>query len=72
MPGDLTDTQIDLLCNIEEQSLSEGTDRQQHDLERLISDGYITPAHAGPERRFQLTVKGSDFLCARGAGLNEG
>jgi hypothetical protein len=72
MSDNLTDSQIALLCDIGEYHLSEPTAEKKRDLERLIFGGYVEPAQGSPGSAFRLTAKGDDFLCERGAGLNEG
>jgi hypothetical protein len=71
MPDDLTNSQIALLCAIEEHDPSKSASDQKRDLERLISGGYVQPTkdHAG--WAFELTAKGEALLGERGAGLNE-
>ncbi len=69
---DLTDSQIALLCAIEEHDDSESPSEQKRDLERLISLGYAQPTQDHPGSAFELTAKGNAFLGERGAGLNEG
>jgi hypothetical protein len=72
MAEDLTDSQIALLCDIEEHVLSDASVDKKRDLERLVSDGYARQTHGDPGSAFKLTAKGLDFLSKRGAGLNEG
>jgi hypothetical protein len=67
MPDDLTNSQIALLCAIEEHDPANSTDEQKRDLERLIFVGYLQPAGSA----FELTAKGVAFLGELGAGLNE-
>jgi hypothetical protein len=71
MSDDLTNSQIALLCDIGECDLSELTDEQKSDLERLLSEGYAEPTQSHPGSNFKLTAKGGEFLGKRGAGLNE-
>lgn len=71
MSEDLTNSQIALLCDIEEYVHSKLTGDQKLDLERLLSEGYVEPTESHPGSAFMLTAKGSEFLGARGAGLNE-
>ena len=71
MADDLTDTQIALLCAIEEYDHSESTSDKKRDLERLISGGYLRPTADHPGSAFELTAKAVAFLGERGAGLNE-
>lgn len=67
----LTHDQISLLCGIEERDLSALTGDKRHDLEYLLSEGYVAPSENRAVTRFKLTAKGIDFLGKRGAGLNE-
>jgi hypothetical protein len=67
MPGDLTNSQIALLCAIEEHDPANSTDDQKRDLERLVLVGYVQPAGSS----FELTANGVAFLGELGAGLNE-
>jgi hypothetical protein len=69
MPDDLTDDQIALLCDIGEFDPSKLIEDRKHDLERLISGGYVEQTDSHPA--FKLTAKGVEFLGKRGAGLNE-
>ena len=71
MSDDLTNSQIALLCDIGEQALAELAGDRKRDLERLLSEGYVEPTQRHPGSAFMLTVKGAEFLGARGAGLNE-
>jgi hypothetical protein len=71
MADDLTDTQIALLCAIEEYDHSESTSDKKRDLGRLISGGYVQPTADHPGSAFELTAKAVAFLGERGAGLNE-
>ncbi|HEY5203444.1 MAG TPA: hypothetical protein VIJ63_02435 [Roseiarcus sp.] len=71
MSDDLTNSQIALLCAIEEHDPSKSTRDQQRDLERLIAEGYVQPTADHPGSAFELTAKGIAFLGERGAGLNE-
>lgn len=71
MADDLTDSQIALLCAIEEYDHSESNDDNKRDLERLISGGYVQPTADHPGAAFELTAKAAAFLGERGAGLNE-
>jgi hypothetical protein len=71
MFDDLTNSQIALLCAIEEHDHSESSHDQKRDLEVLISGGYVQPTGRHPGSAFQLTAKGVAFLGERGAGLNE-
>lgn len=72
MPNDLTDTQIALRCDIEEDDLLKFSDDKRRDLERLLSGGYLEPTKGHPGSPFKLSAKGLEFLGKRGAGLNEG
>jgi hypothetical protein len=67
----LTDSQIALLCAIEEHDDSEATDEQKRDLARLLSAGYAQPTSDHPGSGYKVTGKGAAFLGERGAGLNE-
>ncbi len=71
MADDLTDSQIALLCAIEEYDHSESTGDKKRDLGRLISGGYVQPTADHPGSAFELTAKAVAFLGERGAGLNE-
>lgn len=71
MQDDLTDTEIAMLCEVEEHDLSKIAGDKRRDLERLLADGYVEPASGRPGSRLQLTAKGLKFLSERGAGLNE-
>jgi hypothetical protein len=72
MSDDLTDTQVELLCEIEEYDPLQLTADRKRDLERLLFEGYVAPAAAHPGSKFMVTAKGMEFLGERGAGLNEG
>jgi hypothetical protein len=61
MSDDLTNSQIALLCDIGEDDLLKGTADQKHDLERLISGGYVEPTENHPDSPFKLTAKGVAF-----------
>ena len=67
----LTNSQIALLCAIEEHDHSESSSDQKRDLEALMSGGYVQATRDHPGSAFQLTAKGVAFLGERGAGLNE-
>jgi hypothetical protein len=67
----LTHAQIALLCGIGQSDPSQATDDQKHDLERLVSEGYVSPIESVAGARFELTGKAIEFLGKRGAGLNE-
>jgi len=71
MSDDLTNSQIALLCDIEERDLLEADGDTKRDLERLISAGYIESKAGDPGSPFKLTAKGAAFLGEHGAGLNE-
>lgn len=71
MPDELTSDQIALLCEVGEFDLTNCTADERGDLDWLLAAGYIEPVKGHPASAYQLTVKGSDFLSARGAGLNE-
>jgi len=71
MSDELTDSQIALLCAIEEHDDSEATPEQKSDLARLLLAGYAQPAGDHPGSAYQLIAKGAAFLGERGAGLNE-
>jgi hypothetical protein len=71
MSDDLTNSQIALLCAIEEHDHSNSTSNQKRDLARLISDGYVQPTGHHPGSAFELTAKAIAFLGELGAGLNE-
>jgi hypothetical protein len=71
MSAELSDAQIALLCDIEEQHPSTLTDDKKQDLEQLLLAGYAEPGKGEPGSIFRLTAKGSAFLSERGAGLNE-
>jgi hypothetical protein len=70
MTDDLTDSQIELLCEIGECDPLQLTGERKRDLELLLSSGYVAPA-AHPGSKFAVTAKGMQFLGERGAGLNE-
>ena len=70
MADELTDSQIELLCEIEEHDHTTLTDDKRRDLERLLAGGYAQETKGDPA--FKLTSKGSAFLAERGVGLNEG
>jgi hypothetical protein len=71
MSNDLTNSQIALLCDIEEHDSSKSTRDEQSDLERLIARGYVRPTADHPGSAFELTAKAIAYLGERGAGLNE-
>ena len=71
MSDDLTNSQIALLCAIEEHDEANSSSDQKRDLELMISKGYVQPTADHPGSAFKLTDKGAAFLGERGAGLNE-
>ncbi len=75
MSDDLTNSQVELLCEIGEcdplQLTGQLTGDQKRDLERLLSGGYVAPSATHPGSKFMVTAKGMEFLGERGAGLNE-
>ncbi len=71
MSDDLTDSQIELLCEIGEYDPLQLADERKRDLERLLSGGYVAASATHPGSKFTVTVKGMEFLGERGAGLNE-
>ncbi len=71
MFDDLTNSQIALLCAIEEHDHSNSTSDQKRDLAQLISGGFVQPTEDHPGSAFELTAKGIAFLGERGTGLNE-
>jgi hypothetical protein len=71
MSDELTNSQIALLCGIEEHDESKSSSDWKRDLERLISEGYVQLTEDHPRSAFELTAKGIAFLGGRGAGLNE-
>jgi hypothetical protein len=71
MSDDLTDSQISLLCDIEEHDHAKSSIDGKRDLERLIAKGYVQPTSDHPGSAFELTAKAIAFLGERGAGLNE-
>ncbi|MGB7976358.1 MAG: hypothetical protein WCF81_18870 [Roseiarcus sp.] len=71
MSEDLTDSQIALLCAIEEHDPAKSSSDERRDLERLMSGGYVQPTDDHPGSAFELTAKGIAYLGQRGAGLNE-
>jgi hypothetical protein len=72
MADDLTDEQIDLLCEIEESDSTPLTDRQKRDLDVLLSAGFVEHKDNHRGLDFRLTAKAIEFLGQRGVGLNEG
>jgi hypothetical protein len=71
MSDDLTNSQIALLCSIEEHDESRSSSDKKRDLERLIAEGYVQPTADHPGSAFELTAKAIALLGERGAGLNE-
>ena len=71
MSDDLTNSQIALLCSIEEHDESRSNSEQKRDLERLVAEGYVQPTEDHPGSAFEPTAKAIAFLGERGAGLNE-
>ena len=71
MADDLSNAQIALLCEIEEQEAPTLVGDKKRDLEQLIGAGYVEPTGQPQGPALQLTPKGIAFLGARGAGLNE-
>jgi hypothetical protein len=71
MSDDLTNSQIALLCAIEEHDHSNSSSDQKRDLEALMSGGFVQATRNHPGPALQLTAKGIAFLGERGAGLNE-
>jgi hypothetical protein len=71
MSDELTDSQIALLCAIEEHDESDASSEQKRDLARLLMAGYAQPTADHPGSAYALTAKGAAFLGERGAGLNE-
>jgi hypothetical protein len=71
MSDDLTNSQIALLCSIEEHDESRSSSDKKRDLERLIAEGYVQPTANHPGSAFELTAKAIALLGERGAGLNE-
>jgi hypothetical protein len=72
MADELTDSQIELLCEVEEHDPITLTGDKRRDFERLFSSGYVEPMTSNQGSAFKLTRKGSAFLAERGVGLNEG
>ena len=71
MSDDLSNDQIALLCDIEEQDFVNVEGKKKRDLEWLLAGGYVELASDRPNARLQLTAKGSTLLVERGVGLNE-
>jgi hypothetical protein len=67
----LTNSQISLLCEIGEFNLDKASEEQRSDLALLLSEGFVEHAKADAAASFALSLKGEEFLCERGAGLNE-
>jgi hypothetical protein len=68
MSNDLTGAQIFLLCKIGEHNFSKLASDKEHNLEWLMSEGYVV---ATEDPGFKLTAKGINYLGMIGAGLNE-
>jgi DNA-binding MarR family transcriptional regulator len=68
---DLTDTQIALLCAIEEHDPTNTSAERERDLKSLIAEGYVRRCESHRRSAFELTAKGVAFLSERGVGLNE-
>jgi hypothetical protein len=62
MSDDLTNSQIALLCAIEEHDHSNSSSDQKRDLETLMSAGYVRATRDHPGSAFQLTAKAIAFL----------
>ena len=62
----LSDAEIALLCDIG-QSIGFAGDDKQHEIDRLIKEGYV----AKDGDLYALTPKAEKVLTDRGAGLNE-
>jgi hypothetical protein len=71
MSDDLTNSQIELLCEIGEYDPLRLTGERERDLEHLLSEGYVARSPTHPGSKFMVTAKGMEFLGERGAGLNE-
>jgi hypothetical protein len=71
MSDNLTNSQIALLCAIEEHDHSNSSSDQKRGLEQLISAGYVQPTEDHPGSTFELRPKAVAFLGELGAGLNE-
>jgi hypothetical protein len=71
MSNDLTDSQISLLCDIEEHDPAKSSSDAKRDLGRLIAEGYVQPTADHPGSAFELTAKAIELLGERGARLNE-
>jgi len=71
MSDDLTNSQIALLCAIEEHDHANASGDQKRDLDALMSGGYVQATSDHPGSAFELTAKGVAFLGECGAGLNE-
>jgi hypothetical protein len=71
MSNDLTNSQVALLCAIEEHDHARSTEEQKRDLELLVSEGYVEASGKPSGPAFRVSAKGVLFLGERGAGLNE-
>jgi hypothetical protein len=71
MSDNLTNSQIALLCAIEEHDHSNSSSDQKRGLEQLISAGYVQLTGHHPGSAVELTAKAVAFLGELGAGLNE-
>jgi hypothetical protein len=71
MADELTDTQIERLCDIGEYDPITLTGDKRRDLERLLSGGYVEPTKVRPSPALKFTAKAIAFLGERGVGLNE-
>lgn len=71
MVGELSDTQIALLCDIGQANTFRASDENEQDVAHLMQAGYVRLTDGGGRQTLQLTEKASDFLSARGATLNE-
>jgi hypothetical protein len=60
MADELTDSQIELLCEIEEHDPTTIAGDKRRDLERLLSGGYVKPMKSSPGPAFRLAGKGND------------
>jgi hypothetical protein len=65
MRDELTDSQIALLCDIEESDLTKFAGDKKRDLDRLLSEGYVEPTNSHPGSAFKLTAKGADGVAHR-------
>jgi hypothetical protein len=71
MSDDLTNSQIEIVCEIEEYDPSQLTGDQKRDLELLVAGGFVEQTANHPGTVLILTAKGIQFLSERGPGLNE-